>query len=121
MSSIDDTSAIALITISTHVLDLQRGCPAAGIRVHLLRGGETRAVTAATTDDDGRAGAWADAVLLTPGGWTLSFEVGSYFAALGVDSFYDDVTISFRAADAGAHYHVPLLLSPFGYSTYRGS
>lgn len=125
MNSADDTRSIAVITISTHVLDLQRGCPAAGIRVHLLRDGEaaagTGAVTAATTDHDGRVVAWADEVLLVPGAWTLRFEVGSYFAALGIDSFYEDVIIGFRAADGGAHYHVPLLLSPFGYSTYRGS
>lgn len=121
MNTSSDRGDSDAITLSTHVLDLQRGCPAAGIRVHLLRDGEARAVTAATTDDDGRVGAWADAVLLLPGPWTLRFEVGPYFAVLGVDSFYDDVTISFRAADAGAHYHVPLLLSPFGYSTYRGS
>lgn len=103
------------------MLDLQAGAPAVGIRVHLLRDGEAQPVTAGTTDDDGRVGAWADAVLLLPGAWTLRFEVGNYFAARGIEAFYDDVTISFRAGDAGTHYHVPLLLSPFGYSTYRGS
>jgi 5-hydroxyisourate hydrolase len=111
------------MTISTHVLDTSIGRPAAGITVHLQRqsGNAWVHVSSGSTDRDGRVSA-----LLPPnappgaGEYRLTFEVGDYFEARGVESFYSKITIDFLARDA-SHYHVPLLLSPYGYSTYRGS
>jgi 5-hydroxyisourate hydrolase len=109
--------------ITTHVLDTSRGRPAAGVVVALEReteGGWT-AVGRGATDADGRlkdlieSGAGAEA-----GTYRLTFETGAYFAALGVESFYPRVAVVFSVG-AGEHYHVPLLVNPFGYSTYRGS
>lgn len=110
--------------ITTHVLDVSLGKPAAGIAVVLSRqpDGETSTeVARGTTDGDGRI-----ADLLPPGPpeagrWRLDFAVGEYFAAQGRPSFYPAVSVIFEIAEAAGHYHVPLLLSPFGYSTYRGS
>jgi 5-hydroxyisourate hydrolase len=108
-------------TISTHVLDTSLGRPAEGIRVTLERvGGE--ALGAGTTDADGRlrellaAGAG-----LGEGTYLLRFAVGAYFALTGRDAFYPEVVVIFRVGAGKEHYHVPLLLSPFGYATYRGS
>jgi 5-hydroxyisourate hydrolase len=104
-----------LSTISTHVLDTSRGKPAAGIRVELAFGGAI--IGSGVTDQDGRVrNLVADGVSLGAGSYRLTFSVRDYFAR----SFYDEVVINFRI-DADEHYHVPLLLSPFGYSTYRGS
>lgn len=104
-------------TLSTHVLDTSLGRPAAGIRVVLSRDGKT--LGEGRTDADGRA---RDLVSqLSPGTYRLTFETGPYFAASGRDAFYRDITIDFVVKESGQHYHVPLLLSPFGYSTYRGS
>lgn len=110
--------------ISTHVLDLARGRPAEGIAVRLERrvGDEWRDVSQATTSADGRVAnlVTLDSPLL-PGSWRLRFALAPYFAALGVEAFFPDAQISFEVRDANQHHHVPLLLSPFGYSTYRGS
>jgi 5-hydroxyisourate hydrolase len=114
--------------LSTHVLDTSRGTPAAGIELelHLLGDGDRRLVTAAVTNDDGRT----DAPLLTgdriePGTYELRFHTGAYFRRVGVSvtdpPFLDIIVIRFGVADPQGHYHVPLLLSPYGYSTYRGS
>ena len=103
--------------ITTHVLDLSTGLPAPGIALTLWR--ESEQIAQATTDDDGRA-----AFPQTPqsGAYRLVFEVESYFAARDVEAFYPCVEIIFRVPETpAAHYHVPLLLSPFGFSTYRGS
>ena len=101
--------------ITTHVLDTAHGRPAAGIPVELARvGGEVLAST--TTNADGRT----DGPLLedSPAGeYQLTFTVGAYFG----EGFLDVVPIRFRVTEAGAHYHVPLLVSPWSYSTYRGS
>ena len=109
-------------TLSTHVLDAASGQPAAGVRVTLDRrdGGGWEPLGEAVTDDDGRA---RD---LTPGGLgagvhRLVFATGAYFAATGQTGFYPEVTVVFEVTDTGRHYHVPLLLSPFAFSTYRGS
>lgn len=110
-------------TITTHVLDLSTGRPASGIDVTLLLavdGGEPRAVGSARTDADGRIASFG-IDRLEAGEYQLRFETGSYFAAQRVESFHPRVVIWFRVADPAEHHHVPLLLSPFGYSTYRGS
>ena len=110
--------------ITTHVLDTSRGKPASGVPVLLeIRTDDGwREIARAETDADGRA-----RQLLPPdappvaGAWRLTFGVGDYFAAQGIESFYPEVSIVFIIRDSGQHYHVPLLLSPYGYSTYRGS
>jgi 5-hydroxyisourate hydrolase len=100
------------MSLSTHVLDTTRGVPAAGVAIELRHGAET---TSATTDADGRARLLEE----TPAGeYELTFAVGDYF---GERAFLDRVPVRFSIADPGAHYHVPLLVSPWSYSTYRGS
>lgn len=112
-------------TISTHVLDTALGRPAAGVAITLERVSETGLATLAgsgTTDDDGRLRDFLPAGgSLTAGDYRLRFDTAAYFAASDRESFYPSVTVEFRVTDMAAHYHVPLLLSPFGYSTYRGS
>jgi 5-hydroxyisourate hydrolase len=101
--------------ITTHVLDISRGRPAAGVAVTLESGGkEQRAVT----DDDGRVKTFDE---VGAGTHTLTFDIGAHYAKLGQDTFYPHAQISFVVKDAAQHFHVPLLLSPFGFSTYRGS
>ena len=98
--------------ITTHVLDTSRGRPGAGIVVQLWRGDELRHET--RTDADGRA-RLADA--MEAGIYRVVFKIGEYFDA----GFYPEAAITFQVYDASQHYHVPLLVSPYGYSTYRGS
>lgn len=110
--------------ISTHVLDLARGRPAAGIVVRLERrvGEEWQPVAAGTTNADGRVpDLLAAGPGLLPGAWRLQFALAPYFAVHGVEGFFPEAQLTFEVRDAGQHHHVPLLLSPFGYSTYRGS
>jgi 5-hydroxyisourate hydrolase len=110
--------------ITTHVLDLALGAPARGLALSLsLVGpdGSARELARATTNADGRV-----ADLLAPGNlqrgiYRLQFETGAYFAASQRPTFYPEVTVVFEIQEETEHYHVPLLLSPFGYSTYRGS
>ena len=108
------------MTISTHVLDASAGRPAAGVAVSLsfAAAGGWVPVEPGETDGDGRHRFGA---ATEPGTYRLVFGTGAYFAACGVAAFYPEVTITFTVADPAAHYHVPLLLSPFAYSTYRGS
>jgi 5-hydroxyisourate hydrolase len=115
--------------LTTHVLDTAHGRPAAGLRIDLWAlapAGERRLLKTVRTNADGRTATplLADADLL-PGIYELVFAVGAYFAAQGVTSgappFLDEVPVRFGIADAAAHYHVPLLTSPWAYSTYRGS
>ncbi len=108
--------------ITTHVLDTSTGRPAAGVPVALeVRSGEVwELIGEGATDDDGRLGG------LTPAGadaatYRIRFDTGAYFAANGVAGFYPEVAVVFEVTDGADHHHVPLLLSPFGYSTYRGS
>jgi 5-hydroxyisourate hydrolase len=108
------------MTVSTHVLDSVTGRPAVGVAVLLERrvGDDWQHVATDTTDADGRIGSLGGSVA----GWhRITFDTGAYFAARGVDTFYPQVTVVFDVADAEQHHHVPLLLSPFAYSTYRGS
>ena len=112
-------------TISTHVLDTATGRPAAGVRVSLDRVGGPDGdapLGAGETDGDGRLRALlAEDARLVEGTYRLRFAVGEYFARAGCEAFYPEVSVCFRVGPGGEHYHVPLLLSPFGYSTYRGS
>ena len=116
--------------LTTHVLDTARGCPAEGIEITLYRlsGGSREKIASLTTNDDGRT----DTPILpketfAPGQYELVFAAGPYLrehrivSSGGGPLFLDDIPIRFGIDDADAHYHVPLLLSPFGYSTYRGS
>ena len=107
--------------VTTHILDLQAGRPAGGIAVSLHRVGSGRdqLIAEAITDADGRIDSWNGPLELATGSYRLSFAVASHFAPR--DTFYDEVQIRFVVRDPEEHHHVPLLLSPFGYSTYRGS
>ncbi|HUO85139.1 MAG TPA: hydroxyisourate hydrolase [Thermoanaerobaculia bacterium] len=110
--------------ITTHVLDTSRGRPAAGVAIHLeLRSGEQwKRIGTGATDEDGRLRNLISAnEALTAGTYRLVFATGEYFRNSGVEHFFPEVTILFRIDDPDQHYHVPLLLSPYGYSTYRGS
>jgi 5-hydroxyisourate hydrolase len=108
------------MSLSTHVLDASTGRPAQGVAVRLEEqvDGEWRTVAQASTDADGRIGALGEP---GPGIHRLHFDTGGYFEAAGVATFYPEVTVTFTVVDAAAHHHVPLLLSPFAFSTYRGS
>jgi 5-hydroxyisourate hydrolase len=109
------------VTVSTHVLDGCVGRPAADVAVSLSFAGPSGGwvpVESGETDGDGRHRFGA---ATEPGMYRLVFGTGAYFAAHGVAAFYPEVTITFTVTDPGVHYHVPLLLSPFAYSTYRGS
>ncbi|MEM8787736.1 MAG: hydroxyisourate hydrolase [Pseudomonadota bacterium] len=114
--------------LTTHVLDTARGHPAAGLEIALYRleNGGRRELARMVTNADGRT----DSPILphedfAPGRYELIFEAGAYLDRMGTPPedprFLDDICIRFGISDGGAHYHVPLLLSPFGYSTYRGS
>jgi 5-hydroxyisourate hydrolase len=107
--------------ISTHVLDTSRGIPAAGVAVLLeMRSGEVwRRIGSRSTDAQGRVAAFSDGAL-DPGTYRLTFDTAAYHRGAGVTPFFPSVTVTFDA-QGGTHYHVPLLLSPYGYSTYRGT
>ena len=111
--------------ITTHILDVSKGGPASGVPVRLeyfVDSSSWRELGRDVTNVDGRA-----SNLLSPnaniqeGTYRLTFDTASYFAAQNVDGFYPHVTVAFIVNDAKQHYHVPLLLSPFGFTTYRGS
>jgi 5-hydroxyisourate hydrolase len=110
--------------ITTHILDVSLGRPAANVAVVLeaqsARGEWTEAARGAT-DADGRLREWAVAKTLPAGLYRLIFDTHTYFAARKIANLYPQVVIVFEVQDAQEHYHIPLLLSPFGYSTYRGS
>jgi 5-hydroxyisourate hydrolase len=109
--------------ITTHVLDTSRGRPAAELKIELHKksGEEWRSVGAGVTDENGRCNALLGDVPLSTGTYRLTFHAGAYFRAQHIESFYADIPVIFEVRDARTHHHVPLLLSPFGYSTYRGS
>jgi 5-hydroxyisourate hydrolase len=108
------------MTLSTHVLDATSGRPAAGVHVSLRSSDDWVLLAGAATDTDGRIAAF-DTDDIGAGRYCLVFETGGYFGERGVATFYPEVVVSFEITEAGAHHHVPLLLSPFAYSTYRGS
>ena len=115
--------------LSTHVLDTMNGCPAAGMAVKLQRldGAQVETIKSFTLNADGRndGGALLDAQAMAAGRYRLVFSVAAYFRGRGVDlpepPFLDEVPLDFGIADANGRYHVPLLASPWAYSTYRGS
>ena len=108
--------------VTTHVLDATSGRPAVGVEATLERQGGTGwpQVAGGRTDADGRISDLGPEGL-EPGVYRVRFAVGPYFAERDQPTFYPEVVIQFRIDDPGAHYHVPLLLSPYAYSTYRGS
>ena len=106
------------MTLSTHVLDAVTGRPATDLTVVLAtRAAGWTTVTSGVTDADGRLALGG----VSPAEYRLTFETGPWFTRHGIESFYPEVAITFRVSGADQHYHVPLLLSPFAYSTYRGS
>ena len=109
--------------ITTHVLDTAAGRPGRAIAIELERadGAAWLPVAAGVTDDDGRLRTLTPAGPVAPGTYRLRFHTGAYFAAQQQSGFFPIVEIQFTIIDGAQHYHVPLLLSPFGYSTYRGS
>lgn len=112
-------------TISTHILDIARGSPASGVAVYLQLQNTDETWTElshAWTDDDGRVKPFfLLGEPLQAGVYRLIFDTEEYFSRLEVDHFYPQVSVVFRIGHDPQHYHVPLLISPFGYSTYRGS
>lgn len=109
--------------ITTHILDTAIGKPAAGINIDLFiqNDNEWEKVGSGTTDNDGRVKDLMSVGELKAGTYKIKFYVGSYFAKSGTSGFYNEIPIEFCIKETSSHYHVPLLLNPFGYSTYRGS
>ncbi len=109
--------------ITTHILDTSVGRPAAGVRVVLDRQDASSFVCIGegTTDADGRVGDLLEEGSLQAGVYRLTFHVGDYYSDSGREGFYPRVPVVFEVTAPDEHYHVPLLLNPFGYSTYRGS
>jgi 5-hydroxyisourate hydrolase len=112
------------MSLSTHILDVARGVPAAGVAVVLERmdGGKWAVIAQDVTSADGRVAALLPVgAALTPGDYRLRFATGDYFQMLGLPAFYPEVTVHVRIDAGSVRYHLPLLLSPYGYSTYKGS
>ncbi len=110
--------------ITSHVLDTALGRPARNLGVRIDRldaGGSWTTLGEAVTDDDGRVNDFPGAAELEDGTYRVTFDTGAYFEAARRPAFFPLVDVVFRVDDARANYHIPLLLSPFGYSTYRGS
>ena len=109
--------------ITTHVLDTSLGRPAPGVQVTLSRrqGDAFSDLALAVSDADGRVREFSPDLALAAGTYRLTFETAAYFRAHHREAFFERVTLEFVVADSSQHYHVPLLLTPFGYSTYRGS
>lgn len=109
--------------ITTHVLDTSRGRPAVGFQVNLqIKTGENwKTLGAGLTDATGRCTGLLGDNSLEAGTYRLLFDVGPYYRELHIETFYSEISIVFEVTNPETHYHVPLLISPFGYSTYRGS
>lgn len=108
-------------TLSSHVLDLQTGMPAVGLKVSLFEADAKNPLDFELTNEDGRVSSWNAAINIWAGEYRLEFETGEWAKSLERESFYPKVVIYFSVEEGQPHYHVPLLLSPYGYSTYRGS
>ncbi|MBV9192380.1 MAG: hydroxyisourate hydrolase [Betaproteobacteria bacterium] len=104
--------------ITTHVLDTARGKPGGGIRIEVFGADGTKLAEAKTNADGRTDGPLLEGERFKPGAYELVFHVGAYF---GGDAFYERVPVRIKIADSSQHYHVPLLCSPWGYTTYRGS
>jgi 5-hydroxyisourate hydrolase len=111
------------VTLSTHVLDAERGVPGVGIAVEVVRKEAEHwvRVGSGSTDEDGRLLPLDASVELVAGVYIISFDTGAYFATAGRSAFYPEVVVTFEVTDVSRHHHVPLLLSPYSYTTYRGS
>lgn len=109
--------------VSTHVLDITRGIPAAGMSITLEKQDTDawRLLTSTRTDPDGRCGELLPDVDLVPGIYRVRFDTASYFAALHVEPLYPLVEVTFQVRTGESHFHIPLLLSANGYTTYRGT
>lgn len=107
--------------ITTHILNLDSGKPAANVRVTLHRLDMDAPVARGQTDSDGRIMQWDTDFELREGDYLLYFAVGEWYAQQDLRSFYPEIQISFHVVNVDEHYHVPLLLNAYGYSTYRGS
>lgn len=110
--------------ITTHALDTSLGRPAQGLSLSLSKldeGGAWSLLAEGVTNDDGRVTDLLAPGSLTPGVYQMRFDTGGYHSALEVEGFYPEALITFEVKRVDQHYHIPLLLSPFGYSTYRGS
>lgn len=107
------------MSITTHILDLARGKPADAVAIRLV--GPDGKVHNGATDGDGRCRGLLAPGQVTTGIWRLEFDVGEYHERQGVEPFYPRAMVEFEVIDPAQHFHIPLLLSPFGYSTYRGS
>lgn len=115
--------AASAAEISTHVLDLARGVGGKGVPVTLMRqgpGGNWQKVGSGITGVDGRIRSFGDSRQFAAGTYRLTFDMTGYPDAVGAP-FFPEITLTFRVIDAGAHYHVPVVVSPYGYSTYRGT
>jgi 5-hydroxyisourate hydrolase len=109
--------------ITTHVLDTSRGRPAAGFKIelHWKSGEDWKSIGGGITDENGRCGSLLGETPLAEGTYRLTFHAGAYYQSQHIETFYSDIPVIFEVRDTRTHYHVPLLISPFGYSTYRGS
>jgi 5-hydroxyisourate hydrolase len=111
--------------VSTHILDIARGTPAVGVAVTLEReenAGQWRKMGAGVTDADGRCAQLVAAdELLSPGAYRLTFDTGAYHASRAVSTLYPFVQVVFTVGEGETRFHIPLLLGPYGYTTYRGS
>ena len=109
--------------ITTHILDTSRGRPAEGVHVGLFRivEGVESEIASGVTNADGRINTWMAALALEQSDYTIRFELADYFRRHKTSAFYPQVEVHFRVDRVDEHYHVPLLLNPFGYATYRGS
>lgn len=107
--------------ITTHILDLHTGKPASGINVKLFSPNSQNFLTQAVSDKEGRIDVWTNGIVLSHGIWKLEFETKIWFYNQERDSFFSDIHLRFNIVKIDQHYHVPLLLNEFGYSSYRGS
>ncbi len=109
--------------ITTHILDTHRGCPAAGVSIELkfFDGSQFVSLAQGVTNDDGRIVGLLAGKELQTGMYQMHFDTKGYHDSLGIEGFYPEVLVTFDIKNTNQHYHIPLLLSPFGYSTYRGS
>jgi 5-hydroxyisourate hydrolase len=109
--------------ITTHVLDIARGGPAVGVAVRLdtRQGNDWIRLSSGVTDERGRISSLTETLTLTPGEYRLTFDTGVYERDRGTTPFFPEVQVTFSIEDGAEHFHVPLVLSRFGYSTYRGA